>query len=330
MWKPRRPEPATLAPTFAGIETATNQGSASCGIQLGWSAGSANCGGPVTYQVYRSTTSGFVPGPANLLANTGATSYADSDPALVSGTTYYYVVRATDGGNATQDGNTVELGVAPTGPVTPLTLTETFEGAGGFDNPGWTHSAITGATDWVLSTAQSQTPTHSWFSDSLASVADRQLVSPTIAIQANSTLAFWHTFAFENATTCYDAGTLEISLDGGSIWAVLPDANFTAGGFNGTVNAGFSNPLGGLRAWCHGTIGAMTQVTANLASFVGQSNVKLRWHAGDDSSIEATGWYVDSVTLANVGAAGVCNESNVILLADFEVGDFSQWSLFVP
>ncbi len=320
----------TLAPTFAGLATATNQGTASCGILLGWSAGSANCGGPVTYQVYRSTTSGFVPGPANLLANTGATSYGDTDPALVSGTTYYYVVRATDGTNAAQDANSVELGVAPTGPVSPLTLTETFEGPGGFDNPGWTHSAITGANDWVLSTAQSQTPTHSWFSDSLASVADRQLVSPTIAIQASSTLSFWHTFAFESAATCYDAGTLEISTNGGSTWSVLPDANFTAGGFNGTVNSSFSNPLGGLRAWCHGTIGAMTQVTANLASFVGQSNVKLRWHAGDDSSVEVTGWYVDSVTLANVGAAGICNESNTILLADFEVGNFSQWSLFVP
>ena len=96
------------------------------------------------------------------------------------------------------------------------------------------------------------------------------------------------------------------------------------------MSSGFSNPIGGLRAWCNGTIGAMTQVTANLGSFVGQSNVKLRWHAGDDSSVQVTGWFVDSVTLADVGAAGVCNGSNVILLADFEVGNFSQWSLFVP
>lgn len=96
-----------------------------------------------------------------------------------------------------------------------------------------------------------------------------------------------------------------MSTDGGTTWTVLPDANFTAGGFTGTVSSSFSNPLGGKRAWCNGTIGAMTQVTANLASLSGMS-FKLRWHEGDDSSAIATGWFVDSVSLANVGTANVC------------------------
>ena len=320
----------TASPVFAGLATATNDTTANCGITLGWTAGSASCGGPLSYKVYRSTTSGFIPGPSNLIATVSGISFSDADPTLVSGTTYYYVVRATDLANSVQESNTVEVGVAPTGPIALQTLTETFEGAGGFDNPGWSHSAITGATDWALSTAQAQTPSHSWFSDSLPSIALRGLVSPTFAVQANSTLSFWHTFAFENATSCFDAGTLQISTDGGSTWTVLPDANFTAGVFNGTVSAAWQSPIAGLRAWCNGTVGAMTQVTANLGSFTGSTDVKLRWLAGDDVSVEATGWFVDSVTLANVGAAGVCNDGSFIFRGDFETGDLSQWSLSLP
>ncbi|MEO8277178.1 MAG: hypothetical protein ABI639_13265, partial [Thermoanaerobaculia bacterium] len=316
----------TLAPTFAGITSATNEATAGCGIEIGWGAATPSCGGPVTFQVYRSTTSGFVPSPATLIASPTASPYTDAEPALVSGTTYYYVVRSTDSSNTSQDTNSAQIGVAPTGPIAQGNLTETFEGGGGFDNAGWTHAALAGANDWTLSTAQSQTPIHSWFSDSLPSVSHRVLVSPTFAVSATSTLSFWHTFAFENTTSCFDAGTLEISINGGGSWTVLPDANFTAGGFTGTVSTAWSSPIAGLRAWCNGTIGPFTQVTANLASFAGQTNVKLRWHAGDDSSVEATGWFVDSVTLANVGSASSCNDATTVFIGNFETGDTSLWS----
>jgi bacillopeptidase F (M6 metalloprotease family) len=85
----------------------------------------------------------------------------------------------------------------------------------------------------------------------------------------------------------------------------MPDAAFTSGGFTGTVNGGFSNPLAGKRAWCSGTVGAMTQVNVNLGSYAGQA-FQLRWHEGDDSSTGATGWYVDSVTINNAGTASMC------------------------
>jgi len=245
--------------------------------------------------------------------------------ALASGTTYYYVVRAIDGSNGVEETNTVQRSTAPTGPIGTSTLTETFEDAlsgGGFDNPGWTHSPIAGAVDWVQSSAQSQTPVHSWFSASLASTSDRVLVSPSFGIQASTTLSFWHTYAFETdtvGTACYDAGTLEISTNGGSSWSVVPDAAFTAGLFNGTVSSSFSNPIAGKRAWCQGTIGAMTQVNVNLASFAGSNDSKLRWHAGDDVSIKVTGWYVDSVTLANAGVASTCSATPPVPLDYYTV-----------
>ncbi|MBK8304109.1 MAG: carboxypeptidase regulatory-like domain-containing protein [Chloracidobacterium sp.] len=293
----------TLAPTFAGLTTATNAAGASCQANLSWSAASPGCSGPISYNVYRSTVSGFVPGPANLIGTTNSTTYNDTN-SLINGTTYYYVVRAKDTGNNVIETNTVQKSVVPSGPVTLSTLTETFEGAGGFDNAGWTNQALSGATIWTWDATQSQTPTHSWKSTSLTTVSDRVLVSPPFGVNAGTTLSFWHTFAFESATTCFDGGTLEYTTDGVT-WTVMPDANFTAGLFNGTVSSSFSNPIAGKRAWCNGTIGAMTQVQINLASLAGNT-VRVRWHAGDDSSVAVTGWFVDSVTIANAGVAGAC------------------------
>ena len=297
----------TLPPNFAGVASVTNNATSTCSVGVAWAAATPQCSGPVTYNVYRSTTPGFTPMVANrIAAGVSGTSFNDPGP-LVNGTTYYYKVRSVDAGNAAEDTNTVEKSTQPTGPIAVANFTETFEGAGGFDNAGWTHMPIAGGVDWVLSMAQSQTPTHSWNSVSQTTVSDRVLVSPGFVGQAATTLSFFHTFAFESntSTSCFDAGTLEVSTDGGTTWTVMPDANFTAGGFTGTVSSSFSNPIGGKRAWCNGTIGAMTQVTANLASLSGQS-FKLRWHEGDDSSAVVTGWFVDSVTLNNVGSASVC------------------------
>ncbi|MGH9800573.1 MAG: hypothetical protein ACRD82_09435, partial [Blastocatellia bacterium] len=283
----------TLPPTFAGLASVTNGAVATCTLNLSWSAATANCGGPVTYTIYRATTTGFTPGVGKQIATgISTTGYTDSG-ALMNGITYYYVVRATDGANSVSDTNTVERSGAPTGPVSLSTLTETFEGAlsgGGFDNAGWTHQALGGAVDWVWSTAQSQTPTHSWFSASQTSISHRALVTPVFGANANTTLSFWHTFNFETnagGTTFFDGGTLEYSTNAGANWTVMPDANFTAGGFNATISTGFSNPIGGLRAWGGGTIGAMTQVTVNLGSLAG-NNLMLRWREGDDSSIIGT------------------------------------------
>jgi hypothetical protein len=300
----------TTPPTFAGLASATNQGSPTCAIGLSWSAGTPACGGGIAYNVYRSTTPGFTPGPGDRIAS-GITGTAYTDTAgLVYGmaTTYYYVVRAFDITSGAEETNTVQRFAAPTGPVTPATFTETFEAPfGGFDNAGWLHTPVTGGPDWVWSTARSQTPTHSWFSASQASTSDRVLVSPAFVPTASTTLSFWHTYAFEGPlASCFDAGTLEVSTDGGSTWSVLPDAAFNAGGFTGTANASFTNPIGGKRAWCAGTIGNLSQVTASLGSFNGVSSLRLRWHEGDDEIVAATGWYVDSVTLANVAAPSAC------------------------
>lgn len=298
----------TLPPTFAGLVSAANGGTSTCSVGLSWAAATAQCAGPVTYNVYRSTTPGFVPSGGNLIATgVSGTSFVDPGP-LANGNAYYYIVRAVDTSNGSADTNTVQQSGTPTGPVTVGTFTETFEGAGGFDNAGWTHAPLAGAPDWAWSTAQSQTPTHSWNSTSITSVSDRVLVSPALVGQPTTTLSFWHTFALEQSTTpttCFDGGTLETSLDG-VVWTTVPDAAITAGPFVGTVSASFGSPIAGRRAWCGNTvIGPFTQVIVNLAAFNGQT-FRLRWREGDDSSVARIGWFVDSVSLTNVGSAAVC------------------------
>ena len=50
-------------PGFGGLTSATNAEAESCAIDLSWEPADPACGGPVVYNVYRSTTQGFEPGP---------------------------------------------------------------------------------------------------------------------------------------------------------------------------------------------------------------------------------------------------------------------------
>jgi len=289
----------TLPPSFNGVATVSNAGMSGCTLDVSWAPATPICAGPVTYNVYRSSNPAFVPNAGDRVA-TGlvGTSFADGT-GINGSTTYYYIVRAVDASNGAEDRNTSHMSAMPTGPVA---FSDTFEGtlSGlGFDNAGWTHRALSGGIDWELSTDQSQSPIHSWFSTDLPSTSDRVLVTPPLSAQAGMTLSFWHTYAFDgDVLQCYDAGTLETSTDGGSTWTVFPLAAFRSGGFNGTASPFYDNPIRGLPAWCGGTIGAMKQVVADLSGFAGQS-LQLRWHEGDDFTASVVGWYVDSVNIAS-------------------------------
>ncbi|MDH3629422.1 MAG: S8 family serine peptidase, partial [Acidobacteriota bacterium] len=114
----------TLPPTFAGLESVVDDDTAACGLTLGWTAAISNCPlfPTMTYNVYRSTDSAFVPGPETLRDTCASgTSYNDSE--VSDGVTYYYAVRAEDsrpsggtgdcqGGN--QESNAVRRSGSPT------------------------------------------------------------------------------------------------------------------------------------------------------------------------------------------------------------------------
>jgi subtilisin family serine protease len=298
--------PCTLAPSFAGLASVTNPGQSTCALSLAWPAATAACSGPVRYRIYRSTTSPVALVPANVIASgVDGTSYLDA-AGLSSGGTYYYVVRAVDLSNGSEDPNSVERVGSPSGPISTQTLTETFEGAGGFDLPGWSTAALSGAVNWAWSDTYAESPTHSWHARDAGSRGDKVLTSPAFGVQAGSRLSFSHGFRFEGTVaSCRDAGTLEYAVGPTfATWTVVPDAWFTANGFNGTVSTCCSNPLAGKRAWCVSN-GSAQPVTLDLGALEGKT-VRLRWHEGEDNSGAAAGWYVDTVTVRDAAVGSTC------------------------
>jgi hypothetical protein len=85
-------------------------------INLSWTASTSSC--PVTYNVFRSTTSGFTPSSANRIAS-GVNATSFSDTGLAASTTYFYLVQATNSGGTSGSSNqataTTQAGSA--GPV---------------------------------------------------------------------------------------------------------------------------------------------------------------------------------------------------------------------
>jgi hypothetical protein len=310
-----------LSPFFAGAATVTNLGASTCSLNVSWNAGTPGCAGPLTYNVYRGTFVGFTPSAANRIA-TGLTSLSLSDGiGLTGGTTYHYVVRAVDGSNGLEETNSVKKPGIPTGPQVLSSWTDSFEGAqsgGGFDQPGWTQAVLLGSSPWVWSAARFKDGTHSWFAADFQAVNDKVLVTPPFGVGPNTTLSFWHTWQFEGTVAqCYDAGTLEYTINNGVSWNVVPDADFAAGVFNGTANSTSSNPIGGKRAWCSGTLGAFVAVTVNLgldANLVNKT-IQIRWHEGDDAALPSQGWYVDAVAVNNAQTGGPCNVGTGVLTA---------------
>src|SRR5262249_14365307 len=115
---------------ISGIETT---GSASCSvptaptglsataisssqINLSWTASTSSCA--VSYNVFRSTTSGFTPSSANRIAS-GLTGTSFSDTGLAASTTFCYLVQATNAGGTSGSSNqaSATTQAASAGPV---------------------------------------------------------------------------------------------------------------------------------------------------------------------------------------------------------------------
>ena len=287
------------APTFAGLTSVTNPQNATCTLNLGWSAGSSPCGA-VTYNVYRSISSGFTPGVANRIASyVSGISYSDAS-SLVSGTTYYYVVRAITASNGVEETNLVQMSGAPTGSVSTNThINEGFEVAA---PTGWTHSAGQGTDNWARSTAQKHGGTSSFFCSDVTSTKDDYLVSPSFTLGTSGAMSFWHTYAMESG---YDGCVIEINP--GTGWVDL-GSNITVGGYSGTI--GGSGPLAGRSAWTGNTsIGAFTQVSVDLSSYATKT-CQIRFRLACDASLANIGWYVDDLLITSQTATSCSTGSS--------------------
>jgi len=318
----------TLAPIFDGVVSVTNPQSVDCALDVQWAAGTYECGSSLTYNVYRSTSSGFTPDASTMVAScVSAISMVDTTAS--SGITYHYIVRAEDnsgngsgpcsGGN--EDGNTAEASAAATGPDAVYFADDMESGDG-----NWSHGG-SGDT-WILSTNRAHSGVTSFYATDVSTVSDQQLDSLDFALPAipGITLEFWSWQEVEDRSGgCFDGGIVEASTDGGSNWTQLPDMVMLTLPYDGPVSTSFSNPIGGQDAWC-GDPRDWSQHVVDLTTYAGQT-VKLRFRMATDSSVSREGWYIDDV---RVITPSDCFENTSIFIDGFESGDTSAWTSTTP
>jgi MYXO-CTERM domain-containing protein len=313
----------TLAPTFAGLTSASNGVASTCANTLTWAAATPICGGTLSYSVYRGNTSGFTPSIANKIA-TGISGTTFSDNLnLTNASTYYYVVRATETSNAAnEDTNTVEKSAAPTGAITP--------GVRYFDDLDGNRPA-TPAAYWIATTQSGtagtinittachyQSATKSYrFGAAATTCAGTYPVSTqaTLSLGGDGTTAGINGFAIPassqgpqmsfnlwyNLESGYDGAYMVYSTTSASgPWTQVPDSAsatapyISAGGYDGTL---VSTPS--IRIWTNtnlGANGALKAVTVNLGGAVGQK-LWFGFKFYSDSVVTREGLYLDDVRI---------------------------------
>ena len=161
---------------------------------------------------------------------------------------------------------------------------------------GWAHSGI--SDTWVLTGTRAHSGVQSFHAKDLAWVSDQRLASPQVALPAglsDLTLQFWNHQTLEsNGSACWDGGILEVSTDGGGGWTQVTSGLLTDP-YNGVVNNGSGNPLGGLDAWCGDPQDWLNSVV-DLNAYAGQS-VNFRFRLGSDTIFGEEGWYIDDVVV---------------------------------
>ena len=181
---------------------------------------------------------------------------------------------------------------------------------------GWTVDQGTnagGSPLWVTSNSGTPTPVadtapNSAYSQDPATLLDNRIYSPGVTYTAGSQLIFKQNYDLEEntTTTAYDAGVLEMNINGSGWQDILAaGGTFASGGYNHTaLNTGFSNPLladhcpGGSCGNWSGVSGGFVTTVVNLPAAGAGPTVQFRWRMGSDSSVSHTGWRIDTVSIA--------------------------------
>ncbi|MEO6670653.1 MAG: M36 family metallopeptidase [Ferruginibacter sp.] len=164
----------------------------------------------------------------------------------------------------------------------------------------WTATNTTGSSVWTVSTAQSRSPTRSFFAtDNASAITDFRLATNT-AIALGSippAFTFWH---YYNTEAGWDGGVVEISTNGGTTWTDL-GANITTNGYNGSV--GGTNPIAGRSAFT-GNSGGFIQTKISLLPYANQTAL-FRFRATSDDNTAATGWYIDDILMSSLAVVNM-------------------------
>ncbi len=333
-----------VAPTFGGLTSVgPAEAGGSCVLRLDWAPASSVCPGPLVYNVYRSTTAGFTPGPGNLLAACVTNTFFD-DASTASGTDYHYVVRAEDaalgGGGACQDGNhdsgTLEVSGEVGGDLTTVLFADDFDGsqtpadlwnfAHPAEDPGNCNPVFCGTpppynSDWyrpetgfctgdsAASNNGAAVPAYSDFNNGSLVLGLPPSGGPPFSdggiVLPSGVTSITLTFDHD-----YDFDSSSEDWDGGRLRISVDDwANFVdlapIGGYPGSVTTStfFCPPFPDTDAYV-GDSGGCVPATYDLTPYAG-SRVWLAWnHGGDCFASTDQGWTIDNVRLeTTTGAA---------------------------
>lgn len=277
-------------------------------INLSWSA----VAGAIDYRILRSTTSG---GPYTQVGATTSTSF--SDTGLTCNTTYFYVIRAFNGCESVNSAQ-----VSATTAACPVCTTQTlysnnFDAASGLSN--WTRGTFVAGgatTNWRgVQTCTAHTGSRIFRyggNNCTANYGNGNFIfaqpngAGGVAVPAGATttrLSFWHRRQFE---TGFDGGTLTVSVNGANYFFVPSTAIVSGATYNGTVAAScppagaagapiftgtqttFVNTVVDLDAMCNAATGG--------TGGCGGQAVRVGFTAISDCSVNADGWFLDTVT----------------------------------
>ena len=302
----------TLMPSFHGLGSAASAGQAGCAVNLAWDAGSPYCAGDVRYNVYRGTTSGFVPGPANRIARCVAGTTFSDGVGLASGATRWYVVRAEDattghggpcrGGN--EEPNTIAVAAFPDG----LPALGTWS-----DDAGDTGAAkMSAAAPWGAAPSGGRTGPKVYTAASNGGLCV-DLSTPPLTLAdpgQGPQLTFWTKHDLDYDPTGEIFGT-EGSLGQAEIatgptfssWTRIPlSPNYPA-----SVEFPFNNCASTQTPtnYFTGTNLTYTTYAASLANWAG-GDVKIRFHLSGDLIYTGGNWWIDDIAVTKAIVPGAC------------------------
>jgi hypothetical protein len=132
--------------------TPSGSGATSSTINVTWGASSEGSNCTLSYNLFRSTTSGFTPSASNEIAS-DLTSASFADSGLAASTTYYYVVQAVDAdgtsaNSAQGSGATTGGGSCSAAPSAPTNLAATAQSSSAI---GLTWTAVTPPANCTIS-----------------------------------------------------------------------------------------------------------------------------------------------------------------------------------
>lgn len=303
-----------LAPSFHGVVGAASAGTSACAVTVGWDPGSAYCGSDLRYNVYRSTTSGFTPGPSNRIARCVAgTSWADA-VAIVSGTTYYYAVRAEDattghggpcrGGN--EDTNTRTASAAAFGPPAFGTFN---------DNAGDTGGAqLAGSSPWTIAASGGNAGPKVYTAASAAGAcADLQTPVLTLADPGQGPQLFFSTkynLAYDSGGDISGSGSLGlVEIATGPTftdWTRLP---LTQGYPHVVLPINLCPTTQGADTYFTDSAPAYSLYSASLVNW-GGGDVKLRFHLSGDLIFDTGNWWIDDVSITHTLVPSACTAAS--------------------